>query len=133
MFRIRKEFKFEAAHDLPNHDGKCRNLHGHSYRYEVFLVGEVPVRATDHPKEGMLVDFSDVSAVAKKIHALIDHTYLNDSAKMHLHVGIPTAENMARGLFTYFHINLDARMPSHSKVEKVRVWETATAYAEYIG
>ena len=53
---IRKTFRFDAAHSLPDHAGKCRGLHGHSYRVELCFQGEVkPARG--EPDDGMVLDF----------------------------------------------------------------------------
>ncbi|KKN68955.1 hypothetical protein LCGC14_0446400 [marine sediment metagenome] len=133
MYRVRKEFRFEAAHQLPNHDGKCKNLHGHSYKFEVFIVGNMPLSHAGGPKEGMLIDFYDVTVAAKEIIGLLDHTFLNDTAKAHLDVDVTTAENLAYGLFNFFFRRISHRPIGGIHVEKVRVWETATAYAEYTG
>ncbi|KKL87562.1 hypothetical protein LCGC14_1933490 [marine sediment metagenome] len=131
MYRIRKEFHFEAAHHLPNHDGKCREPHGHSYRFEVFVVGNMPLREAGHPKEGMLVDFGDLSAVAKEIIGVLDHTDLNESAIRSLpDIDVTTAESLARGLFEFFDAQISDPIGG-IHIEKVRVWETANAYAEY--
>ncbi|KKL97228.1 hypothetical protein LCGC14_1836580 [marine sediment metagenome] len=130
MYRIRKEFHFEAAHHLPNHDGKCREPHGHSYRFEVFVVGNMPLREAGHPKEGMLVDFGDLSAVAKEIIGVLDHTDLNESATRALLIDVTTAENLAYGLYKFFDQQFNQAV-GDIHVEKVRVWETASAYAEY--
>ena len=78
---------FEAAHRLPNvpPGHKCSNLHGHSYRCEVAIVGDVD------PVTGWFVDFADIAAAFAKVHKKVDHRYLNEV------VGLenPTAENIA--------------------------------------
>src|SRR4051812_36396435 len=117
--RIGKRFAFEAAHSLPEHDGKCRRPHGHSYRVEVTVVGE-PM--TVGAKSGMVVDFGDVSEVWKRrCEPLLDHRDLNESL-----VGVPvtTAEWIARWLFELFASELVG-------VERVRVFETASSFAEF--
>lgn len=70
---LTKEFKFEAAHDLPNHDGHCRDLHGHSYHGVVTIEGEIKP-ADGKPDEGMVADFH----IIKDVTDQLDHTYLND-------------------------------------------------------
>ncbi|ERK73254.1 6-pyruvoyl tetrahydropterin synthase/QueD family protein [Leifsonia aquatica ATCC 14665] len=104
------EFTFQAAHTLPWHSGKCRNMHGHSYRCELFFAGQL----TD---EGIVVDFDAVdSFVAGELMPVLDHTYLNDSMPN------PTAELIAARIFL---IADAAGLP----ISGVRLWETATSSA----
>ncbi len=82
--RVRRSFKFDAAHRLPHHPGKCRDLHGHAYRLVVTVDRPVD------PATGLAVDFSSLKAVVKReIVDLLDHRYVNDL------VANPTAEEMA--------------------------------------
>src|SRR4026209_1308851 len=75
--RICKRFTFDAAHKLPNHDGKCRNLHGHTYLVEIEFTGEL---VAGGPKEGMVVDYGDIKDVWKgACEPLLDHRYLNET------------------------------------------------------
>lgn len=89
---LTKEFRFEAAHVLPNHDGKCARPHGHSYRVVVELEGEVQA-AGSGPEEGMVTDFSKVKEAWKQIEPLLDHQNLNETIGPD--VGPTTAENIA--------------------------------------
>lgn len=115
---IAKIFRFEAAHQLPNHDGKCRNLHGHSYKVEVLAAGDL-IEDAGSPKEGMVVDFSDVSRVFKeRIHRVCDHQFLNDV----LPVPVTTAEWIAHWILG----ELKQEIPA---VTAVVVWETETSSA----
>lgn len=117
--RICKSFTFDAAHQLPNHDGKCANLHGHTYRVEVEFAGRV---IEEGPKQGMVVDFGDVKRVWKEhLEPLLDHRYLNETLS---ELEVTTAELIAFWIFTRFGAH--ALMP-----ERVRVWETPTSWAEY--
>jgi 6-pyruvoyltetrahydropterin/6-carboxytetrahydropterin synthase len=87
-----KEFTFEAAHRLPSvpEGHKCHRLHGHSYRVQVHVEGEVD------PSTGMVIDFGDISAVVKPlINDQLDHYYLNDIEGLEN----PTSENLARWLW----------------------------------
>jgi len=69
---VGKEFVFHAAHNLAGYDGKCENLHGHSYRLRVEVEG--PVGA-----DGMVMDFADIGRVVEeKVVSVLDHSYLND-------------------------------------------------------
>src|SRR5580704_11307035 len=74
--QIRKLFHFEAAHVLPHHPGKCRRLHGHSYRLEVAVDG--PLRE-DGPARGMVLDFDELATIVRPaILDRLDHASLND-------------------------------------------------------
>ena len=85
---IRRRFEFEAAHKLPNHPGKCRELHGHSYKLSVKVE-----RAVDE-SSGMVIDFSDLKAIVKEsIVSRLDHVYVNDL------IDNPTAERMAQWIW----------------------------------
>ena len=82
--KVRRSFDFDAAHRLPRHLGKCRELHGHAYRLVVTVD-----RGVD-PESGLAVDFSDLKAVVKReVVDLLDHRYINDIIEN------PTAELMA--------------------------------------
>ena len=82
--KVRRSFDFDAAHRLPRHPGKCRELHGHSYRLVVTVD-----RGVD-PASGLAVDFSDLKAVVKReVVDLLDHSFVNDRIEN------PTAEVMA--------------------------------------
>jgi len=118
--RICKEFTFEASHQLPNHKGKCKNLHGHSYRVQVELSGEINLveGASD---EGMITDFGDLSEIVKtEVLDRFDHHHLND-----LIVAVPTVEILAMIIFKIIRRKT-------SKVSRVRIYETATSYAEVV-
>lgn len=126
---IVKRFTFEAAHQLPNHDGHCRRLHGHSYKVEVGVTGTVR-RPTGDSDDGMVVDFGVVSAVFKEnVHAVCDHRNLNDV----LDVPVTTAENIAGWIAETMGRALSLRIEEGAaapRVSFVRVWETETGYAE---
>jgi len=94
MYTLKKEFKFEAAHMLVGHDGKCARLHGHSWKARVVIQGET--LATDGPKSGMLIDFGDVKKMVDTlVERFLDHRYLNETLKEER----PTSEFVARWLY----------------------------------
>lgn len=113
---IRKGFRFEAAHVLPHHTGKCSRLHGHSYRLEVTLSGELQ---TTGPATGMVADFDVVAnAVRGVVLARLDHAYLNDLIEN------PTAEAIVRWIWA----ELSPALPA---LAELVLWETATACAVF--
>lgn len=115
---IGKTFTFDAAHQLPGHDGKCARPHGHTYRVDVEVTGEL---VWDGPKAGMVRDFADVKAAYREIHDIVDHQDLN----VVLGDVIPhtTAEWIAVWILAQFQARVDG-------VTLVRVWETPTSFAE---
>ncbi len=113
---ITKQFKFEAAHFLPHHDGKCKNLHGHSYILEVTVSGPIQQQGS---KEGMVMDFSDLSEVVEsEIISKLDHKFLNDVVPF-----VTTAENLATECFK----RIEAKGVN---VTKVKLWETSKSFVE---
>lgn len=112
--QIRKQFRFEAAHVLPHHPGKCARLHGHSYRLEVALEGSLQ---TDGPARGMIVDFDAISALVKPlVIERLDHASLNDVMPN------PTAEHIALWIWEV----LASQLP---QLAEIVVWETRTSCA----
>lgn len=121
MAAICKRFRFEAAHQLPNHKGKCANLHGHSYRVDVTIRGNIQDPTTAESDAGFVTDFGDVSEVMKPmIEKYFDHKFLNES------IGVPrtTAEMIAVWVFKYIFMSAP-----HLPVIGVEVWETEDSYA----
>jgi len=133
--KIAKEFRWEMGHRLPNHDGACRNVHGHSYRLVVEIEGEV------NPETGMVIDFAEISAKVKPFVAELDHAFLcqdSDTEVLALlermemkRVIIPfpsTVENICR-LFVE-RLRPAFAMESGLEAFTVRIWETASSVAE---
>lgn len=107
--------KFCAAHKLVGYDGKCENLHGHTWIVELFVMGK------KLNKIGILTDFKVLKGQLNGLIDKLDHSYLNDLKE----IGNPSAENICEYIFKNLQI------PENVKLEKVRVWESETAYAEY--
>ena len=139
--RVTKEFHFEMAHALWNYDGLCRHIHGHSYKLFVTIRGE-PIMDRGEPKLGMVLDFSDLKAVVKG--PVVDHfdhsLVVYKEAAIHLSIGKnemydkvhvvdfqPTCENLV------LHIaeTVGALLPSSISLFSVKLYETATSYAEW--
>lgn len=120
---LTKQWRFEAAHELPNHDGKCRRLHGHSYIVELGVSGVVKEPNGD-ADEGMVIDFGVLSRIWKDVlEPELDHQYLNQTIGQL--TGPTTAENIAGFLLEAFMLHV----PEPVQVDYVRVWETATGSA----
>ena len=113
---IRRTVRFEAAHRLPHvpAEHKCARLHGHSYHVTIEVAGEVD------PHMGWIVDFAEIEAAWKPLHATLDHYYLNEVPGLEN----PTAENIAR----YIHERI---VLPRGRVRSVTVHETCTSEATY--
>jgi len=111
---IHKVFQIEAAHRLPNVPAghKCARLHGHSFRIEVHVQGELD------PALGWVMDFADLKAAFAPLFEQLDHRYLNDIEGLEN----PTSEMLARWIFQRL-------APKLSGLEKVMVHETCTSGA----
>jgi 6-pyruvoyltetrahydropterin/6-carboxytetrahydropterin synthase len=116
---LEKEFRFEASHQLPEHDGKCSRLHGHSWRGRLVCQGDRLQESG--PKEGMLVDFSEMGALIKPIvEEKLDHWHLNESLGMRS----PTSEAIAKWIF-------DQVKPKLPSLVAVMIEETCTSKCWY--
>lgn len=121
---IAKQFQFDAAHCIPHHQGKCSRPHGHTYRVEVAVEGDVQV---DGPEAGMVVDFGKLSEIWKRsLEPLLDHQDLNVTLAEPGHVRWTTAEEIAAWILDVF---LEELRADSAEVVGVKVWETPTSYA----
>ena len=123
MISICKRFKFEAAHQLKYYNGVCKNVHGHSYLLDVEITGPInPALTSSH---GMILDFHTLKAiVCDAVIDKLDHSFLNDSLPKGVY---PTAENMV----CFIADVLNIRFSSPYELKRVRLYETADAYAEW--
>ena len=113
--RVRRRFSFEAAHHLPRHPGKCRELHGHSYRLVVTVDRPVD------PVSGLAIDFSELKDIVRReVVDRLDHRYVNDL------IDNPTAEVMAAWIWR----RLVEPLPG---LDEVELWETASCAVVYRG
>ena len=118
MFEICVEHTFAAAHALRNYHGKCENLHGHNYRVQVGMEGELD------PETGLLFDFAELKKQLRSTSSYLDHQNLNELEPF-TRIN-PSAENIAR--FIYDEVKSALNVES---LTYVRVWETDTSYAVY--
>jgi len=139
--RVTKEFNFEIAHALWNYDGPCKNLHGHSYKLFVTIIG-LPISDEADPKNGMVVDFGDLKQIVKQeIVDELDHAViLNSKAVANIPAEIsqmferrlivdyqPTCEN----LVIDFAQRIKKRLPGHLNLFSLKLHETETSFAEW--
>ena len=141
QIRITKEFSFESAHMLKDYDGLCKNIHGHSYRLAVTVIGQSNTDINS-PKLGMVMDFGDLKRIVYENiinvydHALVANDSENEEKKLHLKSGTgkmiftqfqPTCENMVSD----FARIIKEKLPVHLKLFSVKLYETANSYAEW--
>lgn len=140
--RITKQFSFETGHALFGYDGKCKNVHGHSYKLSVTVIG-TPITDRDNVKFGMVIDFSDLKTIVKEeIVDLFDHATVFNQTTPHVelakelkqrghHVILvdyqPTSENMV----VDFAKKIINRLPNSIALHSLRLQETETSYAEW--
>lgn len=121
MWKLEKTVTFEASHQLPNHDGKCARLHGHSWKLTICVKGH-SLHKTG-PKAGMVLDYSELKQVlAPIVEQYLDHWHLNDTTGL----ANPTSEELAKWLYQKFIGELRG-------LEYVRVEETCTSACTYYG
>ncbi len=139
--RVTKEFDFEIAHALWNYDGPCANIHGHSYRLFVTVIGD-PINDDKNPKNGMVIDFGDLKQIVNQeiIHPLDHAIILSQKAfdslnckdnqmfkKQYIVDYQPTCEKMV----VDFAQKIINKLPSRLKLHSIKLHETATSFAEW--
>ena len=139
--RLTKQFSFEMAHALWNYEGSCRNVHGHSYKLFVTIIGE-PIGDINSPKNGMVIDFLDIKKLVKsQIVDDLDHSFVVSSdADIHHLKQVdqmfeklkvvdfqPTCEN----LLVYMADIIKAQLSGNIKLYSLKLCETPTSYAEW--
>lgn len=140
--RITKQFNFETGHALYGYDGKCRNVHGHSYKLSVTVIG-TPITDTSNVKLGMVIDFGDLKKIVKEeIVDTFDHATVFNKNTPHIELAKelmdrdhqviladyqPTSENMVID----FSAKIKARLPENIQLYALKLQETETSYAEW--
>ncbi|HNQ66860.1 MAG TPA: 6-carboxytetrahydropterin synthase QueD [Bacteroidales bacterium] len=139
--RLTKIFEFEAAHALHDYDGLCRNIHGHSYKLYVTIIGQT-INDPKSPKYGMVMDFGDLKQLIKpNIVDEYDHSILLSSKenleyiksenqlfkRIHILEFQPTAENMV----LHFAKIIKSLLPAGVELHSIKLYETATSFAEW--
>ncbi len=140
--RITKQFSFETGHALYGYDGKCKNVHGHSYKLSVTVIGS-PITDTSHVKLGMVIDFGDLKKIVKEdIEDVFDHATVFNKNTPHIELARelekrghnvilvdyqPTSENMVID----FAKKIKARLPENIRLHSLKLQETETSFAEW--
>lgn len=139
--RLTKQFEFEMSHALLNYDGLCKNIHGHSYKLQVTVIGE-PLNEPGHPKDGMVIDFGILKKLVKdNIVAPLDHSLMINNVDAHsklVELGEmydrhhvvnfqPTSEN----LVIYIANKMKNILPANLELCSVRLFETSNSFAEW--
>ncbi len=140
--RITKQFSFETGHALYGYDGKCKNVHGHSYKLSVTVIGK-PIHDATHVKFGMVIDFGDLKKIVKEeIVDLFDHATVFNKNTPHVELAMelknrghhvilvdyqPTSENMVID----FAKKIQDRLPNEIKLFSLKLQETESSFAEW--
>lgn len=117
---VSKEFTFDSAHHLHNYEGKCKNMHGHTYRLQVIMSGRV-----DH--RGISIDFGDIKRITKEaVIDRLDHKYLNEV--------LPPMNTTAENMVVWMYEEIKKQLQNEGlypaiELEEVRLWETPTSFA----
>lgn len=142
FIRITKQFSFETGHALYGYDGKCKNVHGHSYKLSVTVIGK-PISDNTNVKYGMVIDFGDLKKIVKEeIVDVFDHATVFNKNTPHVELAKelqkrdhsvllvdyqPTSEMMVID----FAEKIKQRLPENIKLHALRLQETDSSYAEW--
>ena len=140
--RITKDFTFETGHALYGYDGLCKNVHGHSYKLSVTVIGS-PIEELGHVKRGMVIDFKDLKAlVNKEIVKKFDHATVFNKNTPHIDLANelikrdhkvilvdyqPTSEMM----IIDFAAKISDQLPEGIELHSLKLQETETSFAEW--
>ena len=140
--RITKKVSFETGHALYGYDGKCKNVHGHSYKLSVTVIGS-PITDLSNVKLGMVIDFTDLKKIVKEeVVDQFDHATVFNQTTPHIelakelkdrghHVILvdyqPTSENM----IVDFAARIKSRLPEGINLFSLKLQETESSFAEW--
>jgi len=140
--RITKQFNFETGHALYGYDGKCKNVHGHSYKLSVTVIGS-PIAESSHVKYGMVIDFSDLKKIVKEeIVDVFDHATVFNQNTPHIelakelkdrghHVILVDYQPTSEMMVIDFAEKIKNRLPKNIQLFSLRLQETETSFAEW--
>ena len=140
--RITKQFTFETGHALYGYDGKCKNVHGHSYKLSVTVIGN-PIQDSSNAKYGMVIDFGDLKRIVKdEIVDVFDHATVFNQNTPHVELAKelkdrghnvllvdyqPTSEMMVID----FAEKIKRYLPENIQLYSLKLQETETSFAEW--
>ena len=139
--RVTKVFTFDMAHALFGYDGPCKNIHGHTYRLSVTLIGK-QIQDENNPKQGMVIDFTDFKQIVKSnVIDVFDHTLVLKADTPHAKIQGLT-DNFERIIYSEYqpsceNLLLDmvnrikGKLPENIELHNVKLEETPTSYAEW--
>ena len=140
--RITKQFSFETGHALYGYDGKCKNVHGHSYKLSVTVIGK-PITDTTNVKFGMVIDFSDLKKIVREeIVDVFDHATVFNKNTPHVelanelknlghHVILVDYQPTSEKMVTDFANKIKNRLPADIQLHSLKLQETETSFAEW--
>jgi len=140
--RITKQFNFETGHALYGYDGKCKNVHGHSYKLSVTVIGQ-PISDASEVKYGMVIDFSDLKKIVKEeVVDVFDHATVFNKNTPHIelakelkdrdhHVILVDYQPTSEMMVIDFAEKIKLRLPQKIRLFSLRLQETETSFAEW--
>lgn len=140
--RITKQFSFETGHALYGYDGKCKNVHGHSYKLSVTVIGQ-PITDVSNVKYGMVIDFGDLKKIVKEeIVDVFDHATVFNQNTPHVelakelkardhHVILVDYQPTSEMMVIDFADKIQKRLPDNIKLFSLKLQETETSFAEW--
>lgn len=143
--KIFKLVEWDMGHRVTNHNSKCKNLHGHRYKAEICVEGNI-INIENISDEGMVIDFGDIKQITTKyICDILDHGFIiwnkdtilvkffkkNPDQKHIIVPFVPTAENISEWIFTRLNKHIKDKYGTNLKLNSIKLWETPTSIAEY--
>jgi len=140
--RITKQFTFETGHALYGYDGKCKNVHGHSYKLSVTVIGQ-PISDNSQVKYGMVIDFTDLKKIVKEeVVDVFDHATVFNQNTPHIelaqelktrghHVILVDYQPTSEMMVIDFADKIKKRLPQNINLFSLRLQETDSSFAEW--
>jgi len=140
-----KQIEWDMGHRVMNHNSKCKNVHGHRYKVEVALEGDL-VNIDGESSQGMVIDFSNIKKiVTENIHDVLDHGFMiwnqdeklinffsqNPEFKKIIVPFTTTAENISKWIFDQLDDKFTDIFKTGLKLKSIKLWETPTGYVVY--
>ena len=140
--QITRLFEFDSGHRIPNHNSKCRNMHGHRYKLELTLAGQI-LQTPNQSHEGMVLDFADVKRLALDFIDTLDHAFLvwqddqqlldflaTTDSKYVIVPTIPTVENLVKFIDEHLQPVFAQTYNDSLHIKSIKLWETPNCFAQ---